>query len=143
MWPFAKLLNGFGSHRYLYSPILFDSQGQNANSFANGIFVSWCNLPTNLTTCASEGRGKRWRWRSTTLLVSCTSCRVIYTTYWRVSAVMEVMENGECSPECQPTLPGTLEWSKTYLHYAGSARRWRWRWSSAKLKVTEDRGSLP
>ena len=28
MWPFAKLPNGFGSHRYLYSPILFDSQEQ-------------------------------------------------------------------------------------------------------------------
>ena len=26
VWPFAKLLNGFSSHRYLYSPILFDSQ---------------------------------------------------------------------------------------------------------------------
>ena len=31
MWPFAKLLNGFGSHRYLYSPILLDSQEQNHN----------------------------------------------------------------------------------------------------------------
>jgi hypothetical protein len=26
VWPFMKLPNGFGSHRYLYSPILFDSQ---------------------------------------------------------------------------------------------------------------------
>ena len=26
VWPFAKLPNGFGSHRYVYSPILFDSQ---------------------------------------------------------------------------------------------------------------------
>ena len=26
MWPFAKLRNGFGSHRYVYSPILLDSQ---------------------------------------------------------------------------------------------------------------------
>ena len=26
LWPFAKLRNGFGSHRYIYSPILFDSQ---------------------------------------------------------------------------------------------------------------------
>jgi hypothetical protein len=26
LWPFAKLRNGFGSHRYLYSPILLDSQ---------------------------------------------------------------------------------------------------------------------
>ena len=31
MWPFAKLLNGFGSHRYVYSPILFDSQDLNHN----------------------------------------------------------------------------------------------------------------
>ncbi len=31
MWPFAKLLNGFGSHRYVYSPILLDSQEQNHN----------------------------------------------------------------------------------------------------------------
>ena len=29
MWPFAKLLNGFGSHRYVYSPISFDSQDLN------------------------------------------------------------------------------------------------------------------
>ena len=26
MWPFAKLLNGFGSHMYIYSPTLLDSQ---------------------------------------------------------------------------------------------------------------------
>jgi len=26
VWPFMKLPNGFSSHRYLYSPILFDSQ---------------------------------------------------------------------------------------------------------------------
>jgi hypothetical protein len=26
VWPFAKLPNGFGSHRYVYSPILLDSQ---------------------------------------------------------------------------------------------------------------------
>ena len=31
MWPFAKLRNGFGSHRCIYSPILLDSQV--ANSF--------------------------------------------------------------------------------------------------------------
>ena len=28
MWPFAKLLNGFSSHRYVYNPILLDSQEQ-------------------------------------------------------------------------------------------------------------------
>ena len=26
MWPFAKLLNGFSSHMYVYSPTLLDSQ---------------------------------------------------------------------------------------------------------------------
>ena len=31
MWPFAKLRNGFGSHRYVYSPISFDSQDLNHN----------------------------------------------------------------------------------------------------------------
>jgi hypothetical protein len=33
-WPFAKLPNGFGSHRYVYSPILFDSQVANSDSFS-------------------------------------------------------------------------------------------------------------
>jgi len=31
VWPFAKLLNGFGSHRYVYSPIFLDSQELNHN----------------------------------------------------------------------------------------------------------------
>ena len=31
VWPFMKLPNGFGSHRYVYSPILFDSQDLNHN----------------------------------------------------------------------------------------------------------------
>ena len=33
MWPFMKLRNGFGSHRYVYSPILFDSQDLNTFYF--------------------------------------------------------------------------------------------------------------
>jgi len=42
VWPFMKLPNGFGSHRYLYSPILLDSQELNNFSSTQPSCPHWC-----------------------------------------------------------------------------------------------------
>ena len=52
-----------------------------------------------------------WRCRpeAATAVLAAPAADCTYTTYWRVSAVMEVMENGEDSHGSQTTLPGMLE----------------------------------
>ena len=61
MWPFAKLRNGFGSHRYVYSPILFDSQDLNhnlstpASAPAGDAASPYTILPTTVGLCQWNG----------------------------------------------------------------------------------------
>jgi len=52
VWPFAKLRNGFGSHRYLYSPILLDSQVLSSQTCKKNKLAS--------STRTSHGRWRSW-----------------------------------------------------------------------------------
>ena len=62
VWPFMKLPNGFGSHRYLYSPILFDSQelilfylSTGSSCHAGGATSPYTILPKTIGLCQWNG----------------------------------------------------------------------------------------
>jgi len=54
MWPFAKLLNGFGSHIYLYSPILLDSQDLSHIIYPRDLQHAGCAAAPDTTTIPPE-----------------------------------------------------------------------------------------
>ena len=99
VWPFAKLPNGFGSHRYVYSPILLDSQYLFHFIYPRdlqhaGCAPESCNYYTYQATWVADGE---WRCRpeAATAVLAAPAADCTYTTYWRVSAVMEAMDNAE------------------------------------------------
>ena len=107
MWPFAKLLNGFSSHRYLYSPTLLDSQEANANYLPHGysctrlVWAAPYLLPYGI---GNEGR--QWRME---ILVSFSSCQgATGSSYWILLYVASAMENGKGNSPPESTLQGTL-----------------------------------
>ena len=54
MWPFAKLLNGFSSHRYVYSPIFLDSQVTNSFYLSTGTSVPAGRAASPVTTILTK-----------------------------------------------------------------------------------------
>ena len=63
MWPFAKLLNGFSSHRYVYSPIFLDSQELSTFYFHTHFSQSWVRQSCNYYSATGRGQVMEWRCR--------------------------------------------------------------------------------
>ena len=62
MWPFAKLLNGFGSHRCIYSPILLDSQELSTFYLSTPTSAHACDA-SPVTTIPTKLRWSAMEWR--------------------------------------------------------------------------------
>ena len=60
LWPFAKLRNGFGSHRYLYSPILLDSQELITFYLSTGSSARQSACVASVTTVVPRVVDRQW-----------------------------------------------------------------------------------
>ena len=117
MWPFAKLRNGFGSHRYLYSPILFDSQelilfylSTRSSCHAGGATSPYTILQRSIGLCQWNGGYQFYHLR---FLAAAGAACIAYTT--TVGWLPSMEWNGVA-----PATPGAL---RTRIPDAGK-RAW-------------------
>jgi|DEB0MinimDraft_6_1074348.scaffolds.fasta_scaffold52485_4 hypothetical protein len=144
MWPFAKLLNGFSSHRYVYSPIFLDSQELSTFYFHTHFSQSWVRQSCNYYSATGRGHAMEWRCRrlpsqvpwqlqvqhlKMTMVIGFLPMGNGNAYDQLLSQVpaagpapgtmlrewrVSAMGNGECSPGSQTTLRGTLAGPSIY-----------------------------
>jgi len=168
VWPFAKLLNGFGSHRYVYSPIFLDSQELNHNLSTPASARAGC-AASPVTTIVPELRWSPMEMQTATISGSWLQVQLLKipvvtgflpmgngNAYDQLPSQVpaacaspgtmlrewrvSAMGNGECSPGSQTTLRGTRDMSKTYLS-SDRDPQWRWQWSLEIEQSTSLRGA--
>ena len=116
MWPFAKLLNGFGSHRYIYSPILLDSQHLNEIIYLHQLQPQ-LGTPVLLLLYYQRYVGRRWGMEMCT-----TSYHLSFLVPLQVQLLLVTMVtgllpmgNGDADWNNSGSCCGTSSW---YIYYA-------------------------
>ena len=95
-----KLPNGFGSHRYIYSPILLDSQHLNEIIYLHQLQPQ-LGTPVLLLLYYQRYVGRRWGMEAT---ISASRCR--RSSWYIYSASWSSFSNGEMEMHTTILLPG-------------------------------------
>ena len=125
MWPFAKLRNGFGSHRCIYSPILLDSQVANSFYLSTGSSAR-AGDASPVTTIVPRVVDKQWNGEANGYHLS-SWLQVQHLKMTMVTGFLP-MRNGNAYDQLPSQLPGSCCGTSSCYYASGRAGFFNGEW---------------